>query len=46
VLLFGQAGVAPEQALALSLAYYAITVVTGLLGGLVYAIEGARGLRQ
>lgn len=46
VLLFGQAGVAPEQALALSLAYYAITVATGLLGGLVYAVEGARGLKQ
>lgn len=46
LLLFGQAGVAPEQALALSLAYYAITVVTGLLGGLVYAIEGARGLKS
>ncbi|MCD6553113.1 MAG: flippase-like domain-containing protein [Anaerolineae bacterium] len=46
VLLFGQAGVAPEKALALSLAYYAITVVTGLAGGLVYAIEGARGLKR
>lgn len=46
LLLFGQAGVAPEQALALSLAYYAITVVTGLLGGLLYAIEGARGLKS
>jgi uncharacterized membrane protein YbhN (UPF0104 family) len=46
VLLFGQAGVAPEQALALSLSYYAITVVTGLIGGLVYTVEGARGLRQ
>lgn len=46
VLLFGQAGVPPEKALALSLAYYAITVVTGLLGGLLYAVEGARGLKQ
>lgn len=46
VLLFGQAGVLPEQALALSLAYYAITVATGLLGGLVYAVEGARGLKS
>ncbi|MDY7041239.1 MAG: lysylphosphatidylglycerol synthase transmembrane domain-containing protein, partial [Chloroflexota bacterium] len=46
VLLFGQAGVVPEKALALSLAYYAITVVTGLIGGLLYVIEGARGLKS
>jgi len=45
-LLFGQAGVAPEKAVALSLAYYAITVLTGLIGGLMYAIEGARGLKR
>ena len=44
VLLFGQAGVAEPQALALSLAFYGVTVLTGLIGGALYALEGMRGL--
>jgi len=44
VLLFGQAGVDQPQALALSLAFYGVTVATGLVGGVVYILEGMRGL--
>jgi uncharacterized protein (TIRG00374 family) len=44
VLLFGQAGVEQPQALALSLAFYGVTLATGLVGGLLYALEGMRGL--
>jgi uncharacterized protein (TIRG00374 family) len=44
VLLFGQAGVEQPQALALSLAFYAVAVATGLVGGALYALEGMRGL--
>ncbi len=44
VLLFGQAGVEQPRALALSLAFYGVTVATGLVGGALYAWEGMRGL--
>jgi uncharacterized membrane protein YbhN (UPF0104 family) len=44
VLLFGQAGVGQPQALALSLAFYGVTVATGLVGGVLYVLEGMRGL--
>lgn len=44
VLLFGQAGVAQPQALALSLAFYGVTLTAGLVGGALYALEGMRGL--
>lgn len=44
VLLFAQAGVPNSLALAMSLCVYAITVATGLAGGLLYVLEGYRGL--
>ncbi len=44
VLLFGQAGVEQPQALALSLAFYGVTLATGLVGAAFYALEGMRGL--
>lgn len=44
VLLFARAGVASPLALAMSLCVYAITVATGLLGGLWYMLEGYKGL--
>jgi hypothetical protein len=44
VLLFAQAGVPNSLALAMSLSVYGMMVVTGLLGGLLYALEGYRGL--
>lgn len=40
--LFGSVGVPQAQALALSLGVYAITVATGLLGGLIYLFGGVR----
>ncbi len=40
VLLFGQAGVAAPLALAMSLAFYALNVATGLIGGVIYAFQG------
>lgn len=40
--LFSQAGVPSETALALSLGVYAITVATGLVGGLLYLLQGVR----
>lgn len=39
VLLFGQAGVAAPLALAMSLAFYALNVATGLIGGVIYALQ-------
>jgi uncharacterized membrane protein YbhN (UPF0104 family) len=46
VFLFAQAGVDKPAAVAASLAVYVVsTVLTGLLGGLVYLAQGARGLR-
>ena len=44
VLLFGQAGVGQPKALALSLAFYGVGLATGLVGALLYALEGMRGL--
>jgi hypothetical protein len=46
VFLFAQADVDSAAAATASLAVYAIsTLLTGLLGGLIYLIQGARGLR-
>jgi uncharacterized membrane protein YbhN (UPF0104 family) len=46
VLLFTQAGVGEAAAVAASLGVYLLsTVLAGLLGGLVYLAQGARGLR-
>jgi uncharacterized membrane protein YbhN (UPF0104 family) len=44
VLLFGQVGVDPDQALALALAYLATLILAGLIGAIVYIIEGVRGM--
>lgn len=46
VLLFGQAGVPPSLAFAMSLCVYAIAVTTGLIGGVLYMLEGFRGLDE
>lgn len=43
VYLFGQAGVPEAKAISISLAMGAINVITGLVGGVLYAIEGLRG---
>lgn len=40
--LFGSVGVPPEQALALGILVYAITVLTGLIGGVIYLVQGLR----
>jgi uncharacterized protein (TIRG00374 family) len=42
VYLFAQAGVSAPLALAMSLLFYALNVATGLIGGVLYAFEGAR----
>jgi len=42
VLLFGQAGVAAPAALAMSLSFYGLNVGVGLIGGLIYALQGIR----
>ena len=44
VLLFAQAGVPSSVALAMSLCMYAMAVATGLIGGVLYALQGYRGL--
>jgi uncharacterized membrane protein YbhN (UPF0104 family) len=46
VLLFTQVGVDQALAVAFSLAVYAIARITGLLGGLLYALQSIRGLRR
>jgi uncharacterized protein (TIRG00374 family) len=46
ILLFGQAGVPSSLAFALSLCVYATAVATGLVGGLLYALQGYRGLER
>jgi uncharacterized protein (TIRG00374 family) len=46
VLLFAQAGVPNSVALAMSLSVYGMMVATGLLGGLLYVLEGYRGLAE
>lgn len=43
--LFGLVGVTEEQAFALSILVYGITVLTGLIGGLIYVVQGAREYR-
>ncbi len=40
VLLFSQAGVAAPLALAMSLAFYVLNIATGLIGGIIYALQG------
>jgi glycosyltransferase 2 family protein len=42
VTLLGSVGVPQASALALSLCVYAITVVTGLIGGVLYLVQGLR----
>lgn len=44
--LFGTVGVAGEQAVAMSLMYYILRVVTGLIGGLMYLIGNLRAARS
>jgi uncharacterized protein (TIRG00374 family) len=44
VLLFGSIGVLNVTAAAMSLAFWAITVSAGLVGGVLYALQGARGV--
>jgi uncharacterized protein (TIRG00374 family) len=47
VVLFKQAGVAPEVALSMSLLVYVLgTVTPGLVGGVIYVLRGARGYRE
>ncbi|MFQ6059482.1 MAG: YbhN family protein [Anaerolineae bacterium] len=46
VFLFAQAGVPAPLALAMSLLFYAVTVATGLIGGVLYALEGIIGSEQ
>jgi glycosyltransferase 2 family protein len=43
VLLFASAGVGSVAAVSMSLAFYAITVTAGLIGGVLYAMQGAHG---
>lgn len=45
VALLGQAGIGPEQALVLSLTWYSLDMVDGLLGGIIYFLTGILGLR-
>jgi hypothetical protein len=40
--LFGLVGVPQEQAFALGILVYAITVLTGLIGGVIYLVQGIR----
>ena len=44
--LFGTVGVAGEQAVAISLLYYILRVITGLVGGLMYLIGNLRAMRS
>jgi glycosyltransferase 2 family protein len=43
VALFTQAGVAREVAFSMSLTIYSFTVISGLVGGVIYIVRGARG---
>ncbi len=45
IYLFSRVGVPSSSALAISLSIYAVTVATGLIGALIYAVEGYRGMR-
>ncbi len=44
VLLFGQAGVAAPLALAMSLTFYALEITMGLIGGVIYTLQGVGNL--
>ncbi|MFQ5886086.1 MAG: lysylphosphatidylglycerol synthase transmembrane domain-containing protein [Anaerolineae bacterium] len=44
IYLFSRVGVPPSLALAISLSIYAVTVATGLIGALIYAVEGYKGM--
>jgi hypothetical protein len=46
VTLFGQLGVDPALAVALSLATYSLDFLMGLVGGAVYLAAGVLGLRR
>jgi uncharacterized protein (TIRG00374 family) len=43
VLLFGQAGVEANRAIAMSLLFYALNFATGIVGGVLYLVQSARG---
>ncbi len=45
IYLFSRVGVPPSSALAISLSIYAVTVATGLIGALIYAVGGYKGVR-
>jgi uncharacterized protein (TIRG00374 family) len=42
LVLFGQAGVASGEAVAMSLLFYAMNLATGLVGAVLYVLQGAR----
>ena len=44
--LFALIGVPEEQAFALGILIYAVTFVTGLIGGLIYLVQGLRTARN
>jgi uncharacterized protein (TIRG00374 family) len=44
VVLFGRVGVPATTAVSMSLAFYLINVLSGLIGGVLYAWEGAHGI--
>ena len=44
--LFSRAGVSGADAVGMSLAFYFLRVSAGLIGGLLYAVRGARGLTR
>jgi uncharacterized protein (TIRG00374 family) len=46
VYLFSQAGVAAPLALTMSLVIAAFNLIIGFIGGILYALEGVRGLRR
>ena len=43
VALFTQTGVAQQVAFSMSLSFYAFTVISGLIGGVLYILRGTRG---
>lgn len=46
IYLFSRVGVPSSSALAISLSIYAVTVATGLIGALIYAVEGYKGMKR
>lgn len=46
VALFGSVGIASDQALALSLSFYLVNLLTGAIGGVLYFISGVRAARH